>query len=142
MIVYRISKYLSLDGKGAAKQSNNRWNSYGTPIVYAAGSISLAKGEMSRRVPLNLLPISDFQIMHIYLPDQFIVELDELPQNWDQSPQSHLTQQIGDRFLFENEYLGLAVPSVYDKECHNFLINPKHPEFGQVKVQKTEPLYF
>ncbi len=140
MIVYRLTNHLSLDGKGAAKQYNNRWNSFGTRILYTAGSIAVAKGEISRRVPLNLLP-KDFRILTLELPDNSLSEIDRLPPGWDVTPAGRLTKEIGDDFIKEGTYLTLQVPSIYDKSSFNFLINPVHKLMAQVRIVKQEELY-
>ncbi len=141
MIVYRITNHRSLDGKGAAKQLNNRWNNYGTRMLYAAESIAVAKGEISRRTPLNLLP-PGFEILSIEIPDASVWEPNELPQNWDQVPAGKGTKTFGDDFVASQKALVMRVPSVYDKGSFNYLINPQHPDFAKVKIVSVEKLYF
>lgn len=141
MIVYRITNHRSLDGKGAAKQLNNRWNSYGTRMLYAAESIAVAKGEISRRTPLNLLP-SGFEILSIEIPDDSILTPKKLPKEWDQVPAGKFTKEFGDKFINDAKAVAMRIPSIYDKESFNYVVNPQHPDFAKVKVTSIEKLYF
>ncbi len=141
MIVYRLTNHPELNGEGAARQINNRWNSPGTRMVYCAGSIALAKGEISRRTPLNLLP-EGFMILHIEVPDECILKPYGYPEGWDEVPPGTDSKVFGDGFIAEVKYLAIKVPSVYDKESYNYLINPRHPDFTKVNVIKTESRYF
>ena len=141
MIVYRITNHRSLDGKGAAKQLNNRWNSYGTRMLYTAESVAVAKGEISRRTPLNLLP-TGFEILSIEIPDNSVWVPKELPENWDQAPAGKHTKSFGDDFIRNQTSLAMRIPSVYDKGSFNYVINPQHPDFPKVKIVSIEKLYF
>ncbi len=140
MIVYRITNFRALDGKGAAKQLNNRWNGLGTKMLYCAGSIAVAKGELSRRAPLHLLP-AGFEILSIEIPESLIFMNPPLPEDWDDVPPNVRTKMLGDLFVKEKKYLAMRVTSAYDKQSDNFIINPDHPSFDKVKLLSTEPLY-
>lgn len=141
MIVYRITNHRSLDGKGATKLLNNRWNSYGTRMLYTAESIAVAKGEISRRTPLNLLP-PGFEILAIEIPDNSIIKPEKLPPNWDEVPAGNATKKFGDDFVKATKALAMRIPSVYDKGSFNYIINPDHPDFAKVKLVSVEKLYF
>ncbi|NJM94355.1 MAG: RES family NAD+ phosphorylase [Cytophagales bacterium] len=141
MIVYRLTNHRGLDGKGAAKQANNRWNNLGTRVVYCAGSAAVAKGEISRRTPLNLLP-EGFELLLIEIPDDSVEDLEQLPERWDASPPGYGTKVVGDEFVQSQRKLALRVPSVYDKRSFNFLLNPLYPLFYRVKIVHSEPFYF
>lgn len=140
MIVYRISNHRSLDGKGSARQINNRWNGYGTRMLYTAESIAVAKGEISRRTPLNLLP-PGFEILTIELPDDSVFVPKKLPERWDEVPAGKQTKNFGDDFIKSGKALAMKVPSACDKKSFNYLINPDHPDFIRVRLLSTEPLY-
>lgn len=140
MTVYRISNYAALDGKGALRALNNRWNNPGTPMVYCSESVALAKGEISRRIPLHMLP-PGFLILTITFPDELLTALYPIPAGWDQVPPGQLTKTIGDEFVKAGKYLALRVPSAFDKNAFNVLLNPLHPLFHQVVMVGQEPLY-
>ncbi len=140
MIVYRLTNHPELNGEGAARQINNRWNSTGTRMIYTAGSIALAKGEISRRTPLNLLP-DGFIILHIELPNECILRPYGYPEGWDDVPPGNESKVFGDEFIDQSKYLALKVPSVFDKENFNYLINPRHPDFTKVRIVHQESFY-
>ena len=91
MHVARIcrAKYPDLDGKGAAK-SGGRWNSIGTPIVYASSCGALAVLEY--RVHTHVNP-DDLLIYTIEIPDALHVEkLTWMPDTNFASHRRHLGQ--------------------------------------------------
>jgi RES domain-containing protein len=145
MIVFRLSKSkysLDLSGKGA-EHSGGRWNSKGVAMVYTSESRALCTTEIAVHTPLGNIP-TDYQIISIEIPDELIdgVELNSLPSNWNSIPHSHLTQNIGDRFVIDNVYLVLKVPSAVVQGDHNYLINPNHKDFDKVKILEVEGFNF
>jgi RES domain-containing protein len=70
------------------------------------------------------------------------VSLAELPKNWRETPAPGALSAIGDRFVRDGKTAILIVPSVLAPlEC-NWLINPRHPDFAEIKVRKTKPFYY
>ncbi len=146
MIVYRIAKGKYKDdlSGGGAELNGGRWNNKGIKMVYTASSIALAMTEVAVHVPFGLLPVGFF-VTSIEVPDlhMAIVPAKELSgTNWDSHPPSHITQDIGDKFINDNEHLVLKVPSVVVPGDFNFLINPFHIEFSKVKVVDSRPFSF
>lgn len=149
MIVYRIQreKYLksTLQGFGAAKSKDFRWNSEETRLVYTTESRALALLEIA--VHLNLseeLPTDRF-IVEIDIPytiSALEVNINDLPTNWNSKPPTAITQLIGDDFVFSNEAAVLKVPSAIIPQEFNYLINPLHPDAAQIKVKKKSLLQF
>jgi RES domain-containing protein len=88
---------------------------------------------------------ADYSIATIELPDSAkILKLDpqKLPKDWRSFPHPNSTQLIGDKFIFENKYLVMQVPSVVVQGDYNFLINPNHKEFSKIKLLKVESFVF
>jgi len=143
MQVFRLSrkKYTSeLSGSGASK-SGNRWNSKGIEIIYCADSRALAMAEVSVHLSLIFLP-KDFMMMEINIPktiDISVVHEKDLPSNWDYFPHPNKTQKIGDAFILTNKYCIMKVPSVVVKGDYNYLINPRHKDFGKINIQHIYP---
>ena len=78
MIVFRLSKAQfanDLSGKGA-ELVGGRWNSRGNAMLYTSQSIALCVTEIAVHVPLGILP-KDFQLVHIEIPDEDFLELNE-----------------------------------------------------------------
>jgi RES domain-containing protein len=145
MRVYRLSKEKyarDLSGKGA-ERIGGRWNSKGVPMLYTANSRALCVAEIAVHVPLGILPI-DYCLVSLEIPDDSIGELSEklLPDDWKSFPHVESTQQLGNKHIAEQGTLALKVPSaVVQGEC-NYLLNPLHARFAEVKLVGVEPFEF
>ena len=125
----------TLSGKGAALRGA-RWNSTGVELIYTASNRSLAMAEVA--VHIDILTLSDdYQMVTIYIPDDISLKkltLTDLPEDWNTFPNPPSTQIIGDKFVSENRYCVLMIPSVVTKGDYNLLINPHHTDFGRIKL--------
>jgi RES domain-containing protein len=145
MILYRIAKcnYVNdLTGTGA-RLYGGRWNSEGHSMVYLASSRALAVLEALVHLPPLLLP-DNFCIAEIEVPDKniFILDIQNLPQNWTAiSPPIEL-KQIGNQFLKETKHLMMKVPSSVVPEEFNYLLNPFHPDITKAKIKNIHPFNF
>lgn len=146
MIVFRLSKSKfanDLSGKGAEK-SGGRWNSKGTALVYTSASRALCTTEIAVHTPLGNLPL-DYKLISIEIPDDVQMKelaTEDLPTNWKAIPHAHETQKIGDRFVSEEFFAVLKVPSVVVQDEFNFLINPAHPDSHKITIKLIEPFNF
>jgi len=146
MIVYRLSrgKYKNdLSGRGA-ELAGGRWNSKGTAMLYTSESIALCTVEIAVHMPLGIVP-ADYFLIQIELPkDAAIQELqhEALPADWKSFPHANSTQEIGDNFVLEGEYLVLKVPSATVQGTFNYLLNPRHPSFRDVTITYSTPFEF
>src|SRR5665811_66425 len=116
MIVFRLSKSKfanDLSGKGAEK-SGGRWNSKGTALIYTSASRALCTTEIAVHTPLGNLPL-DYKLISIEIPNDIPIQelsVEDLPVDWKSIPHAHSTQEIGDRFVSEEIFPVLKVPSV------------------------------
>jgi RES domain-containing protein len=146
MIIFRLCKSIysgDLSGKGAEK-FGGRWNNKGTSIIYACESRALCTTEIAVHTPLGNIP-TEYELITLEVPDSVgITELDrnDLPSDWKLFPYSHSTQLIGDRFISDNKYLVLKVPSAVVQGEFNFLINPGHRDIKLLKIVSIEPFGF
>lgn len=137
MIVYRIAPERfahDLSGTGA-KLYGGRWNPVGTPMLYAANSTALALLEGLVNVRQQRLPAHRRIVLE--LPDELIDSTDTF------STDVPITQAFGQSWVLENSSLGMRVRSsilVTSPDAFNILVNPKHPDFGQVKLLDNAPL--
>jgi len=144
--LYRIAKchYIDdLSGTGA-KTYGGRWNSKGHPVIYTAGSRSLAALETLVHVPQNNIP-SDLCIVTLSLPTNITsdnVSVTTLPEKRRGIPILPALQQIGDKWLETGKTAILKVPSVVIPEEFNFLINPLHPEATKIKIKDKNNFVF
>lgn len=138
MQVFRLSqkKYFSqLSGIGASK-SGNRWNSKGVEIIYCSTSRALAMAEVSVHISLANLP-KDFVMMEINIPSDISIQTvkeKDLPENWNDFPHNFQTQKIGNNFINSKNTCILKVPSAVVKGDYNYLINPYHEGFHNIKI--------
>jgi RES domain-containing protein len=146
MIVYRLlnNKYGSaLSGKGA-KIAGGRWNSPEIEMIYTSESRSLCTAEVAVNLPMGILP-KGYEMITLNIPDEMnITEMNEdmLPLGWESSPFTTLTQRFGDRFIYENKFPVMKVPSAVVPGDFNYLINPRHPDFNKIEIIKKEPYEF
>ena len=146
MIVYRLAKAKfshDLSGKGAEK-SGGRWNSKGISMVYTSDSRALCTTEIAVHIPLGLLP-SDYKIISIEIPDSIKIGTlasNKLLPDWRSIPHSGSTQQIGDDFIRQNKSAVLKVPSAVVAGNFNYVLNPGHSDFSQIKVLSVEGFSF
>ncbi len=146
MMVFRLSKSKyadDLSGKGA-EIAGGRWNSKGMPMIYTSESRALCIAELAMHLPLVIVP-EDFSFISLIIPGNipvFNLPKDQLPFNWNEYPHPNETQEIGDRFLKDNKYLLMKVPSVVVEEEYNYLINPRHKMMQKIVVSEITSFRF
>lgn len=135
-------KQKAFTGEGA-RLNGGRWNSQGVAVVYTAGNLALASLEMVVnlaspallqefvRIPIRF----DAQLVEV-LPDQ------KLPRDWNSRPAAPSTRALGDRWVKERRSVVLRVPSVVVPEEYNYLLNPAHPDFSRIEIDRTEVYHF
>ena len=143
MDVYRITlaKWAeSLTGSGYPA----RWNPKGYHVIYSAGSRALACLE-------NLVHRSGeglnagFKIASIHVPDSVLADevlLDSLPPGWYSVEGYQICQELGSKWLEEQRSCTLKVPSSIIQDEWNLLINPAHPDFGQISIRSVRDFSF
>jgi len=146
LTVWRIEKrqYVetALTGEGA-RVYGGRWNSSGRRAVYASATLSLSA--LEKLVHLDRPGVrGNFLAIGIQLPARTVhdVELERLPRNWSKELDFASTRRIGDDWLAENRSVVLAVPSALIPRERNFVLNPDHPDYGQVRITIQEPFAF
>ncbi len=142
MKVYRISKNQfinDLSGYGAAHYPG-RWNSKGVFVLYTASTAALALLESV--VHMDKLLRTGYSLATILIPDDSIqtIPINDLPQGWDGFPPPEKLKSIGDHFVRAAAFLALQIPSSIMPEDHNYLINPLHPGFKNVKIETVREL--
>lgn len=146
MKVYRIcrEKYAKdLKGTGA-ELAGGRWNSRGKAILYTSESRALAMVEVAVHLPYAIIP-QNYVIVTIEIPEKGEAEelhIQNLPKNWNALPFERSTQIIGDAFISDNKKLLLKAPSVVVKGDFNYLVNPNHKDFENVKIIEVEAFEF
>lgn len=121
---------------GGARLTGGRWNSKGIPAVYASSSIALATLETLAHLGANVAIRNAF-LVQINLPEAVwktreIIEPQDLPPTWVAEPPGLTTIEFGDAWLTGLSAALLLVPSVIVAEEYNAVLNPVHPDSGQI----------
>jgi RES domain-containing protein len=145
MEVYRLARksYARLSGEGAAI-TGGRWNSVGVEMLYTAQNRSLAMAEVAVHLTLATMPV-DYLMLSIFIPDNISLKeiaVKDLPKEWNIFPHRDETKTIGDKFIFDNKFCVLKVPSAITKGDYNLLINPHHRDFRKIKILRREAFPF
>lgn len=100
--------------------------------------------EVAVSLSIGTLP-DDYMMLTIFIPETVSMQhldLGGLPPNWNVIPHLSATKSIGDEFVKEKKYCLLLVPSVVTQGDFNYLLNPFHSEFKEIKIVATEPFPF
>lgn len=133
----------AFDGEGAFR-FGGRWNSRGTRIVYAAGSLALAALEMLVHLEDDQI-LLDYSFVAAEIDPALIIRVNDfcsLPTNWSSSPAPSEVQQIGDDWARAQSSAVLEVPTSVIPLEKNYLINPSHSDFKKIILGKSEKFSF
>jgi RES domain-containing protein len=122
-----------LDGSGA-QRVGGRWNSRGHAVVYMAESVALAVLE-------NLIHLSrqDFPIGYVTVGATIPDNVEILGEEWVRAlagMPAATPPTIGDYWIERNLSAVLRVPSFIVRSESNYLLNPAHPEFRRIIVER------
>jgi RES domain-containing protein len=133
---------IALDGEGA-RMYGGRWNSPGVPVVYAADSRALATLEVLAGLG-SATPLAAYLLIPLEFDQKLVASMEPtaLPGGWNQSPPLPSSQQIGDAWVAGGTSPVLRVPSVLVPREFNYVFNPRHPGFSDIKVGRAEPRLF
>ncbi len=144
MTAWRIVRSVYADdpltGAGAARWGS-RWNSVGVSMAYVSTSRALAVLEMLVHMGRRDSP-PDVALMPLEIPDDLVSGMPDLPEGWNCFPYRIEPQQIGDSWVKQRLSVAMLVPSVILPAERNILINPEHPDFGQIRIGEPEPHAF
>ena len=135
MILWRVSNHAALDGGGGLRASG-RWHSRGRRIVYCAlgPAAALLETLVHAEIDAEDIPVT-FRYLEIEAPEPVSIEaaeVDTLGPGWRRDPLA--TRRIGDGWLLSGRTALLRVPSAIVPATWNVLLNPRHPDAGQVRV--------
>jgi RES domain-containing protein len=135
VILWRISNHSKLDGDGGLR-APGRWHTRGRRIVYGAPNPATALLEVLVHATIGLedIPVK-FRYLEIEAADS--VSMDSvaagtLGRNW--RTELETTRRFGDEWLYSGRTALLRVPSVIAPATWNVLINPRHPDSGQIRI--------
>ena len=127
----------AFSGDGA-RLYGGRWNRKGVPMVYTAGSQSLAMLELLvQDEPLR----ARYVMIPAMLPRNLRIERlapEQLPGDWRGLAARESLQAIGTGWAKRQSSPVLAVPSAVIPSETNYLLNPLHPAFGKIEIGKPQ----
>src|SRR5215470_4609719 len=137
MHVWRVCRraHASFDGEGA-RRFGGRWNARGTPLVYTSSEPALAVLEYFVNLEIEDAP-PDLVMVAADVPGAVRTEsLDAstLPRAWRTTPAPTTLARLGTAWAHAMRAAVLAVPSAVVPVQRNYLLNPRHPDFGQIRV--------
>lgn len=124
----------AFSGDGA-RLFGGRWNSPGIPMVYTAGSRSLAILEVLAHLTKSAL-LNHYVLYRLECDDSLVQILSDLPAGWNLEPPTPASQSVGDAWIESGTHPVLSVPSAIVPEERNYLLNPAHPEFSRIVIAR------
>jgi RES domain-containing protein len=141
--VYRILRKAyskrPLDGEGAFL-FGGRWSNPGTRLAYTSEHLSLAMIEYLVHADSLDAP-SDLVVIAADVPrgvSRISIPAKRLPKQWREFPAPSELAQFGEEFVRNRRAAVLIVPSALAPGESNWLINPRHLDFPQIRVQAAE----
>lgn len=128
---------------GGAYRRGGRWNSRGRAVVFLSESLSLCV--LENLVHMVKAPmLRSFKSIWVDIPESSIrtLEKKDLPLLWKAVPAPQETKQIGDRWFDNKVSPVLKVPSTVVPEEWNFVLNPMHPDFNELKIGQVRDFSF
>ena len=124
----------AFSGEGA-RIFEGRWNSAGIRMVYCSEHLSLAALE----ILVHTQPTSvrdKFRAFRVVFEQALMetIDLKKLPKGWDAQPPSAASKGVGDEWVDSGRSAVLALPSVLVPVERTFLLNPKHRDFGKIRI--------
>ena len=141
MKLYRFGKqpYINdLSGQGGLYHGG-RWHQQGTPILYTAEHLSLAKLETLANSPV--LPVNSF-VLTLEVPDGTpakCISPANLPAGWFRLPYPPELAAITEQWIREGKFWLMRVPSAHSPTEWNYLLNPLHSDHAQLRIVSIEP---
>jgi len=83
-----------------------------------------------------------YPFIPIEIPSGLIITLERKPAGWNANPPSAASQRVGDAWAARLQSAVLSVPSVLAPGERNYLLNPRHPDFGRIRTGKPQQLSF
>lgn len=127
----------ALSGEGA-RLYGGRWNPKGVPMVYTAGSQSLATLEL---LVQDGRLLANYVMIPVTIPGRMKIERidpDDLPEDWRKPESRERLQLMGADWCRRGSSAVLAVPSAVIQSEVNYLLNPLHPSFPKIGIGEAQ----
>ncbi|MDF7824320.1 RES family NAD+ phosphorylase [Pontiellaceae bacterium B12227] len=133
-LVHRNYLASAFSGEGA-RLAGGRWNSEGFPVVYTAGSLSLAILEIIVHLEFKET-LKLYKAVPVHFSESLMEAIDpaSLPADWNKPIPHPASQLTGNHWIRSGSSVVLQVPSAIVPLESNFLINPSHPELQRLEI--------
>jgi RES domain-containing protein len=114
-------------------------------MVYTAASRALAALEMLVNADWQELTAKRYVVLPAAVPDGLVAQVEALyglPPEWTATPPPAVLPALGARWLHEAPTPVLSVPSAVLPAERNFLLNPAHARFAEIRTGPAEPFAF
>jgi RES domain-containing protein len=125
----------AFSGEGA-RIFEGRWNSAGVRVVYCSENLALAALEIL--VHTHPVIVRDKCRGFRATWDESLmttIDLRKLPKGWNAQPPGPISKNVGDEWIRSERSAVLALPSIIVPLERTFLLNPKHRDFGKIKIK-------
>ena len=131
----------AFSGEGA-RIAGGRWNRVGDAVVYTSSSLALAAIELFVHLGEDGLHI-EFVCFRVEIPDSVAVQrCKRPPPDWRAEPPQAASMRYGSNWLRRERTAVLEVPSAIVPSESNYLLNPAHPDFRQIRIGRPRPFAF
>lgn len=113
-------------------------------MVYTAATLSLAVLELLVHLEPEELP-EGLVSVSAAIPENLEVETipeADLPRGWRRYPAPEELQRLGTSWIESGRTAVLSVPSAVIPQERNYLLNPRHPAFGRIRIDKPQVFHF
>ncbi|MGA7462830.1 MAG: RES family NAD+ phosphorylase [Candidatus Korobacteraceae bacterium] len=136
MKIYRMHHHsrMTADYTGAML-AGGRWNSIGTPMLYAAQNLSLACLEV-------LVHLDKRQLPQEYVWSEADLKQEPSPLQFSRIEEVSSCQLAGQSWIRAATSLAAQVPSVIIPREFNILLNPNRSEYANLRWSNPQPFRF
>jgi RES domain-containing protein len=113
-------------------------------LVYTSQHLSLAMVEYFVHLDAGDPP-RDLVMVAADVPDNVPrqpIAVKQLPADWRNSPAPPSLAGFGDTFAHKRHAAILIVPSTIVPSESNWIVNPLHPDFRQIRIHPAEPFVY
>jgi len=82
----------------------------------------------------RLLAAVQWMMIPVSIDEQLIENAKHLPEGWRQLPAPPSTREFGTQWVRQARSTVLQVPSIVVDGEFNYVLNPRHGDFGQLKI--------
>jgi RES domain-containing protein len=90
----------------------------------------------------RLLAAVQWMMIPVSIDEQLIENAKHLPEDWRRLPAPPSTREFGTQWVIQARSPVLQVRSIVVDGEFNYVLNPRHADFGQLKIGVSAPFSF